>query len=49
MFGCSAGLAGSMHLRAAIGEGCFVEVDANPNPLREEVCSFPIDAGKGQP
>lgn len=39
------GLAGSMHLRAAMGEGGFVEVDANPNPLREEVCAFPIDAG----
>jgi L-alanine-DL-glutamate epimerase-like enolase superfamily enzyme len=39
------GLAGSMHLRAAMGEGGFVEVDANPNPLREEVFSFPIDHG----
>ena len=39
------GLAGSMHLRAAMGEGGFVEVDANPNPLREEVCAFPIDKG----
>ncbi len=31
------GLAASLHLRAALGEGGFAEVDANPNPLREEV------------
>ncbi len=43
--GGGVGLAGSMHLRAAMGEGGFVEVDANPNPLREEVCDFAIDAG----
>lgn len=24
-------------MRAALGEGGFVEVDANPNPLRDEV------------
>jgi D-galactarolactone cycloisomerase len=38
--GGGVGLAATMHLRAAMGEGGFVEVDANPNPLREEV--FPI-------
>jgi len=32
------GLAASMHLRAALGPGGLVEVDANPNPLRELVC-----------
>jgi len=31
------GLAASLHLRAALGEAGFAEVDANPNPLREEV------------
>lgn len=31
------GLAASMHLRAALGPAGLVEVDANPNPLREEV------------
>lgn len=39
------GLAHSMHLRAALGEGGFVEVDANPNPLRESVC--PLDLSDG--
>lgn len=31
------GLAASMHLRAALGPAGMVEVDANPNPLREQV------------
>jgi D-galactarolactone cycloisomerase len=31
------GLAASMHLRAALGPAGLVEVDANPNPLRQEV------------
>ena len=31
------GLAASLHLRAALGAEGFAEVDANPNPLREEV------------
>lgn len=39
------GLAASMHLRAAMGEGGYVEVDANPNPLREEVCRFKVARG----
>ena len=34
------GLAASMHLRAALGPEGFAEVDANPNPLREDVFSF---------
>lgn len=33
------GLAASMHLRAAMGPEGYAEVDANPNPLREEVFS----------
>lgn len=31
------GLAASLHLRAAMGPDGYAEVDANPNPLREEV------------
>lgn len=31
------GLAASLHLRAALGPQGYAEVDANPNPLREEV------------
>jgi len=38
------GLAASMHLLAAVGGG-FAEVDANPNPLREEV--FPLQIVDG--
>jgi len=36
--GGGVGLAASMHLRAALGPEGLVEVDANPNPLREAVC-----------
>lgn len=39
------GLAASMHLRAALGAGGYLEVDANPNPLREEVCRFAVVDG----
>jgi L-alanine-DL-glutamate epimerase-like enolase superfamily enzyme len=35
--GGGVGLAASMHLRAAMGPEGYAEVDANPNPLREEV------------
>ena len=39
------GLAASMHLLAAAGTAAsFVEVDANPNPLREDV--FPLDVAR---
>jgi D-galactarolactone cycloisomerase len=34
-----------MHLLAAAGGGGFAEVDANPNPLREEV--FPLQIADG--
>jgi D-galactarolactone cycloisomerase len=38
------GLAASLHLRAAMGPEGYAEVDANPNPLREEVFSAkPVD------
>lgn len=43
--GGGVGLAASLHLRAALGEGGFVEVDANPNPLREEICAWPVVNG----
>lgn len=40
------GLAASMHLRAALGPTGLVEVDANPNPLREQVCPIAgLEAG----
>jgi L-alanine-DL-glutamate epimerase-like enolase superfamily enzyme len=40
------GLAASTHMLAAFGtEGSFMEVDANPNPLREEV--FPLAVTDG--
>jgi len=40
-------LAASMHLVAAVGNAqSFAEVDANPNPLREEVAAFVINNGR---
>jgi D-galactarolactone cycloisomerase len=39
------GLAASMHLLAAAGGGGFAEVDANENPLREEVFPFAVEDG----
>lgn len=40
------GLAASMHALAGSGSvGGYAEVDANPNPLREEVFRLAIDAG----
>lgn len=39
------GLAASLHLRAAMGAEGFAEVDANPNPLREEVFPLSVDDG----
>jgi L-alanine-DL-glutamate epimerase-like enolase superfamily enzyme len=39
------GLAASLHLRAALGEAGYAEVDANPNPLREEVFEFRVVEG----
>jgi D-galactarolactone cycloisomerase len=36
------GLAASLHLRAAMGADGFAEVDANPNPLREEVIQLSV-------
>jgi L-alanine-DL-glutamate epimerase-like enolase superfamily enzyme len=39
------GLAASMHLLAAAGGGGFAEIDANPNPLRQE--AFPLAIADG--
>lgn len=39
------GLAASMHLLAALGGEGYAEVDANPNPLREEVFPLRVDEG----
>lgn len=43
--GGGVGLAASLHLRAAMGPEGFAEVDANPNPLREEVFPMPLTDG----
>jgi D-galactarolactone cycloisomerase len=40
------GLATTLHFVAACGTpASYAEVDANPNPLREEVCSLALDGG----
>jgi L-alanine-DL-glutamate epimerase-like enolase superfamily enzyme len=44
--GGGVGLAASMHVAAAFGsEESYAEVDANPNPLREQVFPFVVDDG----
>lgn len=42
------GLAASLHLKAAVGGPGYVEVDANPNPLREPgvIPAFKVHEGK---
>lgn len=46
--GGGVGLAASLHLKAAIGGPGYVEVDANPNPLRElgVIPEFKVHEGK---
>jgi D-galactarolactone cycloisomerase len=46
--GAGIGLAASMHFKAAIGGTGYVEVDANPNPLRELTAlpRFVVDEGE---
>ncbi|RYY85678.1 MAG: mandelate racemase/muconate lactonizing enzyme family protein, partial [Comamonadaceae bacterium] len=39
------GLAASLHLRAAMGDGGFAEIDANPNPLRDALWRIPVVDG----
>lgn len=41
------GLAASAHLLAAAGGGGLLEVDANPNPLRERACGAAADVREG--
>jgi D-galactarolactone cycloisomerase len=43
--GGGVGLAASLHLRAAMGPQGFAEVDANPNPLREDVMPLRVQDG----
>ena len=43
--GGGVGLAASAHLLAAVGGDGLLEIDANPNPLREEVFSPVINNG----
>lgn len=44
--GGGVGLAASMHLLAAVGtQASYAEVDANPNPLREEVFQMRVQEG----
>lgn len=44
--GGGVGLAASLHLVAAAGSAAsYMEVDANPNPLREDVCPIAPDDG----
>jgi len=44
--GGGVGLAASAHLLAAVGGDGALEIDSNPNPLREDLFSPPIDDGK---
>ena len=44
--GGGVGLAASLHLVVASGSpASYAEVDANPNPLREDVCPLMLDNG----
>jgi len=44
--GGAIGLAASLHLRAAAGGPGRVEIDANPNPLREAFLDMPVRRGR---
>jgi len=44
--GGGVGLAASAHILAAVGGGGSLEIDSNPNPLREALFSPPVDDGK---
>lgn len=46
--GTAVGLAASIHLLAAAGGSGFVELDANPNPLRTGLCEFDLNAKGGR-
>ena len=45
--GAAPGLFASAHLLAAVGGNGLLEVDINPNPLRETLASAPIDISDG--
>lgn len=45
--GAAPGLFASAHLLAAVGGAGLLEVDINPNPLRETLASVPIDIQDG--
>jgi len=44
--GGGVGLAASAHILAAVGGDGSLEIDSNPNPLREALFSPPVDNGK---
>jgi D-galactarolactone cycloisomerase len=46
--GAGIGLIASMHLKAALGGEGYVEIDSNPNPLRDMLAqpAFVVDGGK---
>ena len=46
--GTGIGLAASLHLLAAAGGGGFVELDANPNPLRTDLCDLDLTVRDGR-
>ena len=46
--GTALGLAASMHLLAAAGGPGFVELDANPNPLRTDLCGINLAVRDGR-
>jgi D-galactarolactone cycloisomerase len=49
MFGTAVGQAASLHLLASTPNGLFMEVDANPNPLRTDLLrKAPFELREGQ-
>ncbi len=44
--GGGVGLAASAHLLAAVGGNGMLEIDSNPNPLREDLFSPPVSGGR---
>lgn len=48
MFGTAVGVVASMHLFAAVPGGVLLELDANPNPLRDELLQDPLRVEGGR-
>lgn len=46
--GTAVGLAASLHLLAAVGGAGFVELDANANPLRTDLCDLDLSVSEGR-